>query len=212
MVVALKQQYKLERTTGWDTLGMRGTRSEGYKFSVVAPVEQIIPHPFAEIAAESMLASCHLLWAALWYGIASEAFNRAQAFVKAGVRRAPNANNPGIMRLTETSVSLQEMRAVVGDGLRRYEAAEKSGEASVSMGYLVAMNNVKVSASQLMVKVLDQAVLICGLPGYMNNTPFSLSRLLRDAHSARVMISNDRILSNTSTLLLMARQDANLLG
>jgi len=212
LVVALKGQYKLERTFDWDTLGMRGTRSQGYKFDCTAPVEQIIPQPFAEIAAQSMLATCHLLWGALWYGIASEAFNRAQAFVKAAARRSPNAIGPGGLRLAEASVTLQEMRAVVVDGLKRYEAACRMEDPSSSMSYLVAMNNVKVSASALMVKVLDQAVMICGLPGYKNNTPYSLTRLMRDAHSARIMISNDRILSNTSSLLLMARQDATLLG
>lgn len=212
MVVALKGQYSLERTLDWDTLGMRGTNSEGFKFIMNAPVEQILPQPFAEIAAQSMLATCHLLWSALWYGIASEAFNRAQAFVKAAAKRAPGAIGPGGLRLAEASVTLQEMRAIVGDGVRRYEAASKLPDPSSSMSYLVAMNNVKVSASQLMVKVIDQAVMICGLSGYKNNTPFTLGRMLRDAHSARVMISNDRILSNTSNLLLMARSESSLLG
>lgn len=212
MVVALKGQYRLEPTSGWDTLGMRGTRSEGYQFSVVAPVEQIIPQPFAEIAAQSMLATCHIFWAALWYGIASKSFNRAQAFVKAAVRRAPNGQTPGALRLAEAAVTLQEMRAVIVDGIRRHETVSAAGVDAHSLSYLVAMNNLKLSASQLLARVVDQATMICGLPGYDNNSPFSLTRLLRDAHSARIMISNDRILMNTSSLLLMARQDANLLG
>ncbi len=212
MVVALKDQYKLEPTVGWDTLGMRGTRSEGYKFSVVAPVEQIIPQPFAEIAAQSMLATCHIFWSALWYGIAYEGFNRARAFVKAATRRSPEGARTAALRLAELSVNLQEMRAVIVDGVNRHEAVSSAGEAMNSIGYLVAMNNVKISASQLMVKVLDQAVMVCGLQGYTNDSPFSLARLVRDAHSARIMISNDRILSNTSSLLLMTRQDAVLFG
>ena len=159
-----------------------------------------------------MLANCHLLWASLWYGIASEAFNRAQAFVKAAARKAPGAPNPGTLRLAELSVIVQEMRATILDGIRRHEAARETPDGLSAISYLVAMNNVKVATSQAMVRALDHAVLICGLPGYMNKTPFSLARLMRDAHSARVMISNDRILSNTSSLLLMARPDATLLG
>lgn len=70
MTVFLKGQYTLEKTHDWDTLGMRGTCSEGFLFKAEAPKQQIIPQPFAEIAAESMLATCHLLWSGVWYGIA----------------------------------------------------------------------------------------------------------------------------------------------
>ena len=48
--------------------------------------------------------------------------------------------------------------------------------------------------------------------GYKNGTPFSLGRHLRDAHSAQLMISNDRILGNTSTMLLVQKQETSLLG
>ena len=212
LVAVKKGQYTLERTSGWDTLGMRGTRSEGYLFKASAPVEQIFPLPFAEIAAQSMLAHCHLLWASLWYGVTSEAFARAQAFVKAAARKAPNAHLTSALRLAEMSAMVQQMRAVIVDGVGRHEAASPTEEGLSSIGYLVAMNNVKVAASQLMVQALDHAVLISGLAGYSNGSPYSMGRLLRDAHSARVMVSNDRILSNTSSLLLMAKPDASLLG
>jgi acyl-CoA dehydrogenase len=104
------------------------------------------------------------------------------------------------------------MRAVIRDGIDRHVTARETESGLSGISYLVAMNNVKVSASQCMVKALDLAAMICGLAGYQNNSPFSLTRLMRDAHSARVMISNDRILTNTSSLLLMARPDATLLG
>lgn len=212
MVVALKGQYSLERTTVWDTLGMRGTCSDGYKFAVTAPVEQILPKPFAEIAAQSMLAASHLLWSGLWYGIACDAFARAQAFVKAEARKKPNTTPPGALRLAEASTILQEMKAVVVEGIGRYESAKRTPDGLSSVSFAVAMNNVKLGASQIMLQVIDHAMLICGIWGYKNGTPYSLGRQLRDAHSARIMISNDRILSNTSNLLLMAKQDASLMG
>jgi acyl-CoA dehydrogenase len=46
--------------------------------------------------------------------------------------------------------------------------------------------------------------------GYKNGTPYSLGRHLRDAHSAQLMISNDRILSNSANLLLVQKQDTSL--
>ena len=56
--------------------------------------------------------------------------------------------------------------------------------------------------------------LVAGLTtrGSGAGTPFSLGRHLRDAHSAQLMISNDRILGNTSNLLLVHKQDTSLVG
>jgi acyl-CoA dehydrogenase len=65
--------------------------------------------------------------------------------------------------------------------------------------------------SQAVVQVINHALLICGLHGYKNNTPYSLGRHLRDAHSAALMISNDRILANTSNLLLAHKHNTGLL-
>jgi len=55
-------------------------------------------------------------------------------------------------------------------------------------------------------------MLICGIMGYKNGTPFSLGRHLRDVHSAQLMISNDRILSNVASMLLVHKLDNSLLG
>src|SRR4051794_1714528 len=46
LVCVRKSDYTLERSGGWDTLGMRGTCSEGFKLSCEGGVEQIIPKPF----------------------------------------------------------------------------------------------------------------------------------------------------------------------
>jgi acyl-CoA dehydrogenase len=107
MVVVLKDQYRLEKTSDWDTLGMRGTCSDGFLLTTSAPVEQIFPQPFAEIAAQSMLADSHLLWSSVWFGIAADAVSRAQAFVRAEARRNPGAPPPGALRLAEAISMLQ---------------------------------------------------------------------------------------------------------
>jgi acyl-CoA dehydrogenase len=79
------------------------------------------------------------------------------------------------------------------------------------MPFAVAMNNLKVGSSQMAVQVINQAMLICGLSGYRNDTAYSLGRHLRDAHSAALMVNNDRILTNTGTLLMALREDPDLL-
>ncbi len=212
MTVFLKDQYTLEQTHVWDTLGMRGTCSDGFLFKGEAPAEQILPKPFAEIAAQSMLASSHLLWSALWYGIAVDAFTKAQTFIRAAARKAPGTQPPGLVPLAEMSSQLQVIRSNIQAGLVSYEQALKDPDRLSSMGFAVAMNNVKIASSEMILPVIHQALRICGIMGYKNGTPFSLGRHLRDAHSAELMISNDRILGNTSTMLLVHKQETGLLG
>ena len=212
MTVFLKDQYTLEQTHVWDTMGMRGTCSDGFLFRGEAPAVQILPKPFAEIAAQSMLASSHLLWSALWYGIAVDAFTKAQTFVRAAARKAPGTQPPGLVQLAEMSSQLQVIRSNIQSGLASHEQALKDPDRLSSMGFAVAMNNVKIASSEMILPVINQALRICGIMGYKNGTPFSLGRHLRDAHSAELMISNDRILGNTSTMLLVHKQETGLLG
>lgn len=212
MTVFLKDQYRLAKTHDWDTLGMRGTRSDGFLFTGEAPAEQILPKPFAEIAAQSMLAYSHILWSAVWYGIAADAFTRAQAFVRAAARRAPGSVPPGALRLAEASALLQGVRASVVAAVEQYEGARSDDDALSTMSFAVAMNNLKIASSQTILAIINHCLLICGILGYKNGTPYSLGRHLRDAHSAQLMISNDRILGNTSAMLLVHKQDTSLFG
>ncbi|MBN9232244.1 MULTISPECIES: acyl-CoA dehydrogenase family protein [Phyllobacteriaceae] len=212
MTVFAKDQYTLERTQVWDTLGMRGTCSDGYLFKGDAPAMQILPKPFAEIAAQSMLATSHLLWSAVWYGIAVNAMARAQSFVRAAARKSPGAPPPGALRLAEASSLLQLLKSNIIAGLREFEAAKADHDRLSSIGFAVAMNNVKIGSSETILTIINHAMLVCGILGYKNGTPYSLGRHLRDAHSAQLMISNDRILGNTSNLLLVHKQDTSLMG
>lgn len=212
MTVFLKNQYSLEKTHVWNTLGMRGTCSDGFLFNGQAPAQQIFPKPFAEIAAQSMLATSHLLWSGVWYGIAADAVLRAQAFVRAAARKSPGVAPPGAIRLAEVSSKLQIVKSNVIAGLKAYEDTRNDPDRLMSMAFAIAMNNVKICSSETILEIINHAMLICGIMGYKNGTPFSLGRHLRDAHSAQLMISNDRILSNSANLLLVQKQDTSLSG
>ena len=176
-----------------------------------APAEQIIPEPFAEIAAHSMLAMAHLLWSALWYGIAVDAVHRAQAFVRAAARKSQGQTPPGALRLAEISGKLQMIKTDIIHGVRQYEEIRRNPE-SLTMGFLIAMNNTKLSTSTAIIDIVGQTLLINGIMGFKNDTPFSVGRHLRDAYSAQLQISNERILINQSTMLLVNKQDMSLLG
>jgi acyl-CoA dehydrogenase len=212
MTVFKAGQYTLEKTVAWDTLGMRGTCSDGFLFKGEAPAVQIFPKPFAEIAAQSMLANSHLLWSAVWFGIAADAVSRAQAFVRAAARKNPGAQPPGALRLADATNLLQLLKANILAGLKTYADAKADPDQLSSMAFSIAMNNIKLASSETILTIINQAMIVCGIMGYKNNTPYSLGRHLRDAHSAQLMISNDRILGNTSTMLLVQKPDTSLIG
>lgn len=212
LVVVLKEHCTLTRTSAWDTTGMRGTCSEGFLLKACGPLAQVLPRPFAEIAARSMLATSHLLWAALWYGIALSAVHRAQAFVRADARRHPGDKPVGGVRIAEAASRLQLMKSMTRDGLQRYEQAQGDDNDALSMGFAVAMNNIKVAASEMAVEVVNKAMMVCGIHGFKNDTPFSIGRQYRDILSAQIMINNDRIFGNTANMLLVHRLDSGLVS
>lgn len=212
MAVVQKHQYVLEPTLAWDTLGMRGTCSEGFRFSARAPREQILDKPFGEIAAQSMLAMAHILWSGVWYGIASDAVARARACVRADARKHPGATPTAARRLTQTVGALQAMKADVLDGLRRFEAAKADEAELSSVAFAVAMNNLKVTTSTAVADIVRQAMLVAGIAGYRNDGAHSVGRHMRDALSAAVMVNNDRILSNVEKLMPISRNESGLLG
>ena len=43
-----KGDYTLSQTTTWDTLGMRGTCSPGFKMSGAGAIDQVVPGSFAD--------------------------------------------------------------------------------------------------------------------------------------------------------------------
>ena len=212
LVVVMKEHCTLDRTSAWDTMGMRGTCSEGFRLRAAGPATHVLPRSFAEIAARSMLATSHLLWAALWYGISLSAVLKAQAFVRADARKRPGETPPGAMRVAEAASQLQMMKSMARDGLNRFEQAQGHGEELTSVGFAVAMNNVKVATSQIAVEIVNKAMIVCGIAGFKNDTPYSIGRQYRDILSAQLMINNDRIFGNTSNMLLVHRLDNSLVA
>jgi acyl-CoA dehydrogenase len=210
IVVVPRSDSVLDQQSEWDTLGMRGTCSNGYHLKATGEMAQIIPTPYADVSAQTMLPTSHLVWSALWAGIATDAVARARAYVRAEARKK-GGTPAGAWRLAEAASLLQLMKSNVVAALRQYEAAQGSEDSLSSLAFAVAMNNLKTGSSQIAVQVINHALLICGLAGYRNDTPFSLGRHLRDAHSAALMVNNDRILANTGNLLMALREDPELL-
>jgi len=205
LVVLRTADTELEPTTTWDTLGFRGTCSPGFVLRGHATVDAIASDPYTDISARSMLPVAHILWGHVWLGMASQAFATARSFVRAAARAKPGTTPPGAARLADLSVVHQQMSDVVRSAARLYEEVKDDAVAQGAMSYTVSMNNVKVSASTLLIDVVSRALVITGIAAYREDSPYSMGRLLRDAWGAPLMVNNDRILGNSAQLLLVSK-------
>jgi acyl-CoA dehydrogenase len=206
-VLTSKDQHTLEPTGSWDPLGMRGTCSPGNVVRAEFPLEQILPTQFARIMNESMVPISHVLWSHLWLGIATDAFDRARAFVRAAAKRKPGEVPPAALRLSELMSELSLLRAEVRSGLREFVEASAEDRARLSeMATILRFNNLKIAASEQAPRVCQGALGVCGIMGFKNDTPFSVGRHLRDSMSACLMVANERIHQTNASLLLIAKE------
>jgi acyl-CoA dehydrogenase len=213
LVVVLKANTSLEKRGEWDSLGMRGTCSEGFRLVATGVVEQIIPTPFAEIADQTMLPLSHTLWASVWTGIASDAVRRASAFFRAQARAKPGSIPSAGPRLADAVGLLYMMKARLSAGLEAAQRVQKDIDdvcradvpLAAILGFATDMNTLKTSISNTALQVVQEVLMICGMAGYKNGTEYSVGRHLRDLYSAPLMISNDRIVQNTASLLMTQR-------
>jgi acyl-CoA dehydrogenase len=206
VVLTSRDQVTLEQMGTWDPLGMRGTCSPGYTIRATFPAEQVLPTAFTVVATESMVPISHILWSHLWLGIATDAFDRARAFVRAQAKRTPDQQPPAAQRLSHLMSELSLLRAEVGSALPDFVAASQGGRERLStMASILRFNNLKIAASEQAPRVCQGAMAVCGIVGYKNDTPFSIGRHLRDTMSASLMIANERIHQTNAGLLLIAK-------
>jgi len=197
----------MKQTDKWDTLGMRGTCSPGFEIRAACQPDQILPAAFAQVAAETMVPFSHVLWSHVWLGLSTDAFDRAHSFVRGQARNTPGITPPSATRLAELSAHMAKFRATVQSALEDYSDLVRRSERAVlsTVGYALRINELKIAASEAAVEACQMALRVCGVPGYKNGGPFSIGRALRDAHSAALMIANDRLYATNASLLLVHR-------
>jgi acyl-CoA dehydrogenase len=205
LVLCVAPGLQLEQTSVWDTLGMRGTVSPGFVLRAVGDADQIVPEPFGDIAARTMVPVSHALWSHVWLGIAAAALDKAGKFVRSEAHKTPGTTPASAARLAEAVAQYLEMRSAVHEGARLVEQASDERD-EPGMGLALALNALKVSASTVVVEIVTKSLRICGMAGYSQCSPYSLGRQLRDAHSAALMVSNDRLLGDNAQMLLLYKE------
>ena len=204
LVAFLREDYSLEPTQTWDTLGMRGTCSVGFMVRAEGEADQVLPDPYERIHNQTMAPYAHIFWSSAWCGIAAGAVRRARAFVRKAARSSGGRMPPAAAQLTRARVSLETLRA---------SSRPASPPSSVTPPIRAASPRRRRSSrspssrsrrpSSPRRRCLS-AMRACGLSGYRNDSEFAMGRYLRDILSAPIMINNDRILANVEPAVLMS--------
>jgi acyl-CoA dehydrogenase len=198
-------QGTMEPKGSWDPLGMRGTCSPGFVVRAEFADEQVLGVPYSRVGPESMVPVSHVLWSHLWLGIATDAFDRARAFVRAAAKAKPGQDVPAAQQLSHLHSQLQLMRAEVSSGLADYQAAWDDRERLNTLRMVLRFNNLKIAASEQAPRICQEAMGVCGIVGFKNDSPFSIGRQLRDSMSAVLMVANERLHKTNASLLLIAK-------
>jgi acyl-CoA dehydrogenase len=210
LVLVRKGDFDLSQTTTWDTLGMRGTCSPGFKMVSSGPIEQVVPGSFADASAQTMVSYSHILWSGVWLGIATDAFSRASAYVRGEARKKPGTVPQAAHRLAEVAAKVQEMRNNVhGQSVAFDEVMSRPNgmDELLTVGWALRMNNIKVASSEAAPRIVHDALQIVGIGGYKNDGKFTVGRNYRDSLSAALMISNERIFAKTASMLLVHKDE-----
>lgn len=211
LILVKKGDYTLECRGAWDTLGMRGTCSPPFLMTASGSSTQIMADSFGDIASQTMVPFSHILWANCWLGIATAAVSKARSFVRSQARAKPGVTPPSALRLADVAKSLQALRANVHDVAHECQDLMSGPDAGVevlsSIRFALSMNNLKLAASEAVADIAQRCLLICGIMGYKNDSKYAIGQHLRDALSAALMVSNDRICATNGTMLLVLKDD-----
>lgn len=210
LVLLRRPSFQLTRTSEWNPMGMRGTCSPGFELTAYESSDVLLPHSARVAIAQTVLPWSHVLWASVWLGIATAAVERARITYRRAAGAYPDGGLPfSAPRVVGAFEKLDQLQSLVRDALNRIGDCAAS---PVRHGptFTMAMNNLKLSGSRLVTSICMDSLAACGMAGYSNDSPTSIAQLLRDACSANLMISNERLAHTNATLALLARVEGHL--
>lgn len=193
---------ELDAVAPWDSMGMRGTATGAFTVRAKGDVSQIIDAPFAEIASVTMTPISHILWAAVWTGIAGDAVLRARAALRERSKPDQSAPPLGSVQLAEAIEALQLAEARLRVAIHDFDWDNPGPR---NFAAVASDNGLKSSVADTCLRVAQVAMQVCGFQGYARQGPFSISRHLRDLNSAPIMISNLRMRETSAQMLLAQR-------
>lgn len=179
-------------------MGMRGILNQPVHLTFRAPRAAVFLDLFAPVARRTMTPSIHVLWAALWSGIAWAVLDKARAFVRTEIAGGTEAATLAQHDLSVLINRHYAMNAMIRDTITAYEA--DTGATGIGFVAAARINRLKVCCSDWLNEICAGALRLVGFRGYASGGPWSLAEPLADALSAPIMVSNSRLVMNTAAI------------
>lgn len=179
-------------------IGMRGVLNRPYGFTAKFGEAAIFADAYPVIARDTMTPSIHIFWAALWSGLASSALEKVRTCIG---KSPPAESDVADVMQSEFSRLVDKhyaMNALIRDAVAAFDNKESVG--AMGIAHTADVKRLKVLCSDLLTEICLGALGLLGIRGYAETGGYSLSEILRDALSARVMISNYRLLTSNAKI------------
>ncbi len=213
LVVLLKKDYTLERLQSWDTLGMRGTHSEGFTLKAPRPGAT---DPAGAVREDSSAdhGAARASFVGFGVGRHRRRGDRPRRRPSCATRCAARAVKcrPAPHTSPRPPRRCRTLRGVLSSALRSYQSVMSDEKAIAALEFQSMITMTKVQASELAVETVLASLRACGLSGFRNDSEFSIGRHLRDVLSAPLMINNDRILANLAMTSVMTSLPTSISG
>jgi len=206
MLICGPGSFTVEATGEWDTLGLRGTCSSGYRLVADEDEDMVLTDRWSTVVNQTGLAATTVFLNSVWLGIAEEAAATAHASVRAEARRAIGSTPPSALRLAELVVILGQARAVLATTTARVMAVGGGTDMEDDLPLVLEMRDLKLSMTTLCADVVLRALGVCGLSGYKRGSTFSVERNVRDVLGGQLMANNNRFYVDNAQLLLMVKK------
>jgi acyl-CoA dehydrogenase len=201
LVFCLREDLHLEVTSPWDTMGLRGTCSSSFRLTSRVREGLVFPMPFLDIINDGSYGGQQLFLSAVWVGLAEAALSRAHAYARAAARKSIGTVPPSAQSVASMAAEVDTARGLFEACAMRMEEMRRTG-APQDPSHVMMLRNLKIRTSQVAVATATAAINVCGIAGFRRNTPFSLDRIVRDAHGGLIMVSNERLLRDNAQLLV----------
>ncbi|WEG09175.1 acyl-CoA/acyl-ACP dehydrogenase [Microbacterium horticulturae] len=200
-VVIPTARAEIEQTSTWDTLGLRGTCSNGLRIRSEIDVDAVFPTPWPTIMNSGFIQVRHILAGAAYVGIAEAALREAHAVVRREARRSVGTTPPSAARLAELLLEVEKLRGLLAGVASRFDELDRESRLD-DIAYISSLRNLKVASTAVATEVATKSLQICGIQGIQRGGSMVIERIVRDAHAALVMFGNDGLLRQNAEVLI----------
>jgi acyl-CoA dehydrogenase len=197
LVYCGKEQTELTLIHENKFMGLQGIVNGAYDLRSTVEDGAVFEEAYPVIARETMTPTTHLLWASVWSGIAARILEKTRSFISRELATNDAVHSEMELRHSALVNKHHVINTLIRSALDTWEAEGASGSIFQNGAQY---NRLKVVSSEQLNEICYQALPICGLHGYVEQGPYSLSQHIRDALSAPLMVSNHRLTRYTAGL------------